>query len=180
MAHRRRANDLSGHAGSVGRDDDELLPAHVTALEAYLALARELFVTLERRTLGAGGLSFPDWELAAVLADADASGLRPSELAERAHWPSSRVAHQVRRMENRGLVERLPHPDDGRGKLVRLTREGRRATDEVFPVFVDSVRTLIVDAMSPHELDVWGERCRAILDRVRASESGDNRRGTTS
>jgi DNA-binding MarR family transcriptional regulator len=38
----------------------------------------------------------------------------------------------LRRMEHRGLVERRADPDDGRGRLVALTAEGREVHDAVF------------------------------------------------
>jgi DNA-binding MarR family transcriptional regulator len=35
------------------------------------------------------------------------------------------VTRRLDAMESRGLVERLPDPDDGRAKLARLTEAGR-------------------------------------------------------
>ena len=95
------------------------------AIQPYLALSRELFVELDRRLQSAAGLSTADWELIVRRLDAGADGERPTVLAARTGWPTSWVVHQARRMEQRRLVDRCAQPEDGRGRLVRLTPEGR-------------------------------------------------------
>jgi Transcriptional regulators len=41
----------------------------------------------------------------------------------------------VKVLERRGLVETLPHPDDGRSRLMRLTEEGTRLLSEALPIW---------------------------------------------
>lgn len=139
------------------------------AIQSYLALSRELFVELDRRLQSAAGLSTADWELIVQLLDAGAEGERPTALAARTGWPTSRVAHQVRRMEQRSLVDRCAHPEDGRGRLVRLTPEGRRRGLLAAPVVDRSLRELVVDALAADQLREWGLACRSVLERVRSS-----------
>lgn len=137
------------------------------AIESYLALSRELFLELERRLQAASGLSTADWELIVHLLDAGEAGQRPTELAANAGWPTSRVAHQLRRMERRALVERCAHPEDGRGRIVRLTAEGRRRGLAAAPVVDGSLRELVVGALAGDQLIAWGAACQRVLDRVR-------------
>jgi DNA-binding MarR family transcriptional regulator len=40
------------------------------------------------------------------------------------------VTHAIRRLESDGLVERTPHPTDGRTTLVRLTGLGRSTVED--------------------------------------------------
>ena len=40
------------------------------------------------------------------------------------------VTHAIRRLEADGLVERVPHPTDGRTTLVRLTDVGRSTVED--------------------------------------------------
>jgi DNA-binding MarR family transcriptional regulator len=40
------------------------------------------------------------------------------------------VTHAIRRLEANGLVERLPHPTDGRTTLVRITDIGRSTVED--------------------------------------------------
>ena len=40
------------------------------------------------------------------------------------------VTHAIRRLEKNGLVERIPHPTDGRTTLVRITDLGRSTVED--------------------------------------------------
>lgn len=78
------------------------------------------------RLLGAAGRGLSAVEVN-VLRTVVASGpLRISELAEWQGVDKSTMTPQVRRLEERGLVERRPDPQDRRGVLVRATPRGRR------------------------------------------------------
>lgn len=65
----------------------------------------------------------------------DPEGTRPGELARRAGVTPQAMAEFIRYLEERGYVERLPDPDDGRARIVKLTPRGRdasRAAREAF------------------------------------------------
>ena len=53
----------------------------------------------------------------------------PTELARRRMMTSGGMTAALDRLERRGLVERVPNPDDRRGSLVRLTEDGRAAIE---------------------------------------------------
>jgi DNA-binding MarR family transcriptional regulator len=53
------------------------------------------------------------------------NGSRLTELAERAMMTKQSVGEVVSDLEKRGYVERVPDPEDGRAKLIRLTAKGR-------------------------------------------------------
>jgi len=55
------------------------------------------------------------------------SGSRLTELAERAMMTKQTVGEVVSDLEQRGYVERVPDPEDGRAKIIRLTPRGREA-----------------------------------------------------
>ena len=56
-------------------------------------------------------------------------GSRVTELARRAQLSKPTVVYLVDELERLGYVERVPDPDDGRAKLVRLTERGARAQE---------------------------------------------------
>jgi DNA-binding MarR family transcriptional regulator len=56
--------------------------------------------------------------------------VRLSELAAQTHMDASTVSRHVRTMENAGLVERRPDPEDGRAFRVQLTAAGQARLDE--------------------------------------------------
>ena len=59
----------------------------------------------------------------------------PTTLAARLELPLTTVLFRLRRLERRGHAERIPHPEDGRSFLVRLTAEGERLLGDARPVF---------------------------------------------
>ncbi len=53
-------------------------------------------------------------------------GMRPSDAAELAGISKQTVNDLLGELERAGYLERKPHPDDGRGRIVRLTIRGKR------------------------------------------------------
>jgi DNA-binding MarR family transcriptional regulator len=54
----------------------------------------------------------------------DATGARPSTLAQRAGITKQAISQLVRELEARGYVEQVPDSTDTRAKIVRLTKRG--------------------------------------------------------
>jgi DNA-binding MarR family transcriptional regulator len=52
-------------------------------------------------------------------------GSRLTDLADRAMMTKQSVGEVVTDLEKRGYVERVPDPEDGRAKIIRLTTKGR-------------------------------------------------------
>jgi DNA-binding MarR family transcriptional regulator len=57
----------------------------------------------------------------------EADGSRLTDLAERAGMTKQSVGEAASDLEKRGYLERVPDPDDGRAKIIRLTERGREA-----------------------------------------------------
>lgn len=62
-----------------------------------------------------------------VFAHVDKQGIRLGELARRAQLTKQLVNYLVTALEERGYVERVPDPIDGRARIVRLTERGQQA-----------------------------------------------------
>jgi DNA-binding MarR family transcriptional regulator len=54
-------------------------------------------------------------------------GSRLTDLAQRANMTKQSVGEVASDLEQRGYVERVPDPNDGRAKIIRLTAHGRKA-----------------------------------------------------
>ncbi len=133
---------------------------------AFLDLWRGLGAGMERQLAGSG-VSGADYQVLAPLAEAPAGRMRPRDLVASTGWDRSRLAHQLRRMEQRHLITREPYAGDGRGTVVRLTPTGRQALRRAAPGHVEWVRTHFIDLLTPEELDVLtavSERVIAKLD----------------
>ena len=131
---------------------------------AFLRMRRALDVAVDRQ-LAEVGLSTADYEVLVPLSEVEGRTLRVRDLAAGIGWDRSRIAHQLRRMEQRGLVCRFECATDGRGTMVRLTEEGYAAIAAAAPGHVATIRRLLVDQLDPEDV----VRLTAIADRVVAA-----------
>lgn len=72
------------------------------------------------------GLTSQRYDLLLMIRSADVKGVRMMELCELLQMQQTAVSELVKRAEEAKLVERRVAPDDRRGSLLRLTREGER------------------------------------------------------
>jgi DNA-binding MarR family transcriptional regulator len=73
----------------------------------------------------------------------------------------------VSRLEQRGLVERVPCPTDRRATNVRLAGAGRRAVIRATSGHIDHVRRLVIDRLDRDELAALasiGAKIAEVLD----------------
>ncbi len=73
--------------------------------------------------------------------------LRLTRLGHELGWEKSRISHQVKRMAERGLVEKCRSGDDGRGAVVQVSPLGRQRIEAAAPSHVEAVRRLFVDRL---------------------------------
>jgi DNA-binding MarR family transcriptional regulator len=98
------------------------------------------------------GLSEADYDVLSTLSEKPDGCWRARDLAAQLLWSTSRLAHHVARMEQRGLVARQPCADDARGALISLTRQGKTTLHHAAPPHVASVRRHMIDLLTPEEV----------------------------
>jgi DNA-binding MarR family transcriptional regulator len=143
-------------------------------LDAWLpigGLLLKLPAALDAEMQRDSGLSHFEYLVLASLSEAPHRSRRMSALAILANGSLSRLSHVVKRLEGRGWVQRLPCPEDGRYTNAVLTEAGWLKVLASAPGHVAVVRTLILDALTPAELEQFGGMARRILGRL---DSGDN------
>lgn len=119
--------------------------------QAYRALTRDLQRAFDRQLERDAGLSGADYAVLVPLSDARDGVVRMRDLGHTVGWDRSRLSHQVRRMELRGLVVREECADDARGWMVRLTTDGRTAIEAAAPEHVATTRRYFFDQLSEPE-----------------------------
>ena len=77
--------------------------------------------------------------------------LSPTRLGRGLMLSSAGVTSRIDRLERRGLVRRLPDPDDRRGVIVELTDEGEKLVDEAVTAVAESDRQLLA-RLDPDEV----------------------------
>ena len=96
-----------------------------------------------------------------VFAHIDTQGIRLSELAKRAQLTKQLVTYLVTALEERGYVERVPDPHDGRAKIVRLTERGRQAA-QIGSEIIEGIERAWAASLGPEDMD----ELRSLLERL--------------
>jgi DNA-binding MarR family transcriptional regulator len=81
------------------------------------------------------------------------------------------LSRKVARLEEEGLVERLPDPNDGRGVLVRMTRAGRAALRSAAIVHIAGIEREFTSKLTDAEAETLA-RVFSRLQNERATEPG--------
>src|SRR3954463_13954441 len=110
-------------------------------------LVRELDRGLQRDC----GISKAEFSVLMTLQRAGGRELRVGELAEALAWEKSRVAHQLTRMENRGLVARTESRRSGRRVGIGLPAKGRSAVENAILGHADNIRRYFFETLTPEQ-----------------------------
>lgn len=142
-------------------DDDEL--------RAWLRLAGvmlKLGPALDSQLQRDADMTHFDYLCLAMLSEAEDHTLRMSELAARANASLSRLSHVVKKLEQRGWVERLPCPDSRRVTMARLTPTGYDVLVAAAPGHVETVRSLVFDDLDRDDVAALERIAGHIVDRI--------------
>jgi len=70
-------------------------------------------------------------------------GRSPLEVARAFQVPKTSMSHTLAGLQKRGLIRMEPNPEDGRGKLMYLTDEGRKLRENAVTAIAPDVVALI-------------------------------------
>ncbi|WP_284975060.1 MarR family transcriptional regulator [Arthrobacter sp. efr-133-TYG-104] len=134
---------------------------------ALLSINTLLPSALDTQLQSAGKLSLFDYNVLAMLSETEGRYLPMSELAARTSASLSRLSHVVTKLQKRGWVDRQADPRDARVTVAHLTDAGMSTIVALAPDHVESVRTLMLDSLTPDDvtdLARIGEKIVARLD----------------
>jgi DNA-binding MarR family transcriptional regulator len=157
-----RADEVDRLIAAWRRERPDLDVAPMQVLSRVTRLARHLDLA-RRSAFAAHGLE--SWEfdvLSALRRAGEAYELSPGQLIRETMVTSGTMTNRVDRLMEKGLVDRLPDPDDRRGVLVRLTRRGQSAVDAALEDLLRREQTLLRD-LSANERDSLARLLRIIV-----------------
>jgi DNA-binding MarR family transcriptional regulator len=139
------------------------LPALPMAVFGRLSDAAERVMTDHMNPLFAeAGLQSGEFDVLATLRrSGEPYMLSPTQLYEAAMISSGGMTNRLDRLERAGLVERLPDPNDRRGKLIALTESGKHVIDETIGRHVANEERLL-SVLTPAEQ----EKLSALLKKL--------------
>jgi DNA-binding MarR family transcriptional regulator len=109
-------------------------------------------------------MTISQWRVVAVLKERDGQTL--TELSVYTITDQSTLSRAVDRMEESGLVEKRPRPDDGRFVEIFLTPHGTEMFHKIWPVAAAQYREAIA-GIEQAELDAFVGTLRKILENIR-------------
>ncbi|WP_298886604.1 MarR family transcriptional regulator [uncultured Serinicoccus sp.] len=112
------------------------------------------------------GLTHFEYYTLAMLSEAEGSTLRMTALAAQTNATLPRLSHVVRRLEGRGLVARMPCPEDARATNASLTDAGWGVVQAAAPGHAAAVRGAVIDALTTTQIDQLTAITSAILERI--------------
>ena len=146
---------------------------HSTAAQdawtAYQGLRAQLTGRINRELTRSTGLSEPDYEVLLALTEAKQQTLRSLELRCGLDWEKSRLSHQLKRMEERGLVSRDTCATDSRSVDIRLTDAGKTAFAAARLCHEAAVERYFASALSEEQLVAFAAASSIILERLEQS-----------
>ena len=131
----------------------------------FVVLSEVVRRELARELWDASRLSDADFTVLARLAAAPGASMRSTECARALDWDTGRMSHQLRRMQQRGLLRRSRGAgDDGRAAIVTLTDEGRSAYRRALGPHWRSAKRWFLDGIEPDRLDGFDATLQALLE----------------
>lgn len=118
---------------------------------AVLSITTLLPGSLEAPLQHAGKVSLFEYNVLAMLSEADGGVLPMSELAARTSASLSRLSHVAKKLQARGLVARSVHADDARVTQATITGAGMELVIQLAPAHVQSVRAAIFNQLDAHD-----------------------------
>ena len=131
-----------------------------------IAVVELLPGVLDAQLRSQAGLTHFEYFVLAMLSEAPERTLRMTTLAQRTNATLPRLSHVVRRLQDRALAERIPCPEDGRATNVRLTDAGWDAVVAAAPGHVATVRSHVLDPLTPEQLGQLRRIGDALLTRL--------------
>ncbi|HZM67465.1 MAG TPA: MarR family transcriptional regulator [Nakamurella sp.] len=116
------------------------------------------------------GISHFEYMAMSMLSEAPDHTLRMTTLASRTNSTLPRLSHVITRLVAKGYVERVPCPEDKRATNAHLTDAGWEHVQAAAPGHVATVDALIIEPLSPAQIQQLREITAAILSRLDPEE----------
>lgn len=138
-------------------EDDGLTGLEMSAWRGFLEAHRRVTDVLEAELREREDLPLAWYDVLVHLSESPTRSLRMQELADAVLLSKSGLTRLVDRMQDHGLVERAPCPDDRRGIMARLTDGGHARLREAATTHVAGVRAHFADLLRPGEAAILSQ-----------------------
>jgi DNA-binding MarR family transcriptional regulator len=123
------------------------------AAETWESLFRAQVAVMRKLQSGPAFRTMPlnEYDVLFTLSRCPSGWLRLNELNDHILLSQSSLSRLVERLEKRGLIERMPAPDDGRGILLKLTEAGSELQKQIGRLHVRDIAAVLTPALTAAE-----------------------------
>src|SRR2546421_1973132 len=143
-----------------------LSDTQLAAWANYQRMRVRLTERINRELAQKAGLSEADFEILSALIESPNESVRALALRCGLEWEKSRLSHQLRRMEERGLILREECAEDNRGSVIRVTEAGRKLAAEARLHYEQAVRRYVTDVLTAEQLKSLGTIAETVLNQL--------------
>jgi len=128
-------------------------------------------------TLSGFDLTWGEWTVLGSLRHEPSHRASPGELAKKHELSSGAMTNRLDRLEDAGLVVRVPNADDRRGILVEITDEGMRVWQESVGVQAEKEALVTGAALDADEREELNGYLRRLMLSFERSEGAEGKAG---
>ena len=144
-----------------------LSPQEMDAWLAFITTTGDLMKAIEK-DLSEFGLDRGDYQLLAMLSDSDDHQMRMCDLADQLRLTRSGLTRRMEGVLKKKLVTRIQSTEDGRVAFAQLTPKGFVLLKTAAPHHLESVRSLMIDLLSPAEIKAFASGFNKIANNLAA------------
>lgn len=138
------------------------MEAHIGGLSAHETdawsrlwnMQMQLPASLDSQLKRDAGVTYFEFQALLKISEAENDSRRMTDLSEATAMSLSHLSRVVTRLEKKGLVARIPDPNDGRSTFAALTPAGKKTVETALPGHVAEMRRVFFDNLSDEELEV--------------------------
>ncbi len=125
---------------------------HFLKILRPLVEAYQAFLQVSDRHISTMGLTRGQFDVIVTLGRT--SGLRCTDLARETLVTKGTLTGVLTRLERKKLISRTRNPNDRRGQIIRLTREGELLFEMVIPKHITNLESYFNRALTDDEMDL--------------------------
>ena len=137
------------------------------AWRAFHKIGSSLLPHLSRQITNHSAITGAEYVVLVALSELTSPNVNLNRLATGLGWETSRMSHQISRMEENGLVKKSRNPDDSRCFDVSITSKGRKIAESAIPLQSKEINHCFSEVLTKDQLRSLIEISEAITKHMK-------------
>lgn len=122
------------------------------AWSSFHALRNSLLPHLAKKLFENSGLTEAEYQVLIGIKSSKEQGIKSKDLSKFLGWDTTRLSHQIARMEEKKLIQKVNCAQDARSFYIKLSNKGKKIIDEVLPTQMFEVKKYFANALEENDL----------------------------